>query len=76
MSHENCPVNCWENPNGVDKINYKCVECKTDLKDRMAEVFATRQAAADARRAEEIAASPQTLTDEQIADRRAMANES
>ena len=75
MSHENCPANCWENPGGVDKIGFKCVECKTDLKDRMAEVHAGRIAATAERIAAEVAASPQTLTDEQIADRRAMSDE-
>lgn len=27
MSEQECPVNCKDNPDAVDKINWKCVEC-------------------------------------------------
>lgn len=37
MSQENpqqeCPVNCMQNPDAVDKTNWKCNSCGADLKE-------------------------------------------
>jgi hypothetical protein len=32
----NCTVNCTDNPDAVDKKDWKCVSCGADLKDAFA----------------------------------------
>ncbi len=38
-----CIVNCYDNPDAVEKINWKCVECGADLKKRQEEVIDERE---------------------------------
>ena len=75
MSEQECPVNCKDNPDAVDKINWKCVECHRDLKADFDRVINERAAAAEAKQAEAIAAAPKQLSEEDVKNRRDMANE-
>lgn len=70
---EDCSVNCLENPDSVDKINWKCVECGTNLEKPINKVFAERKEAA--KEAEKIAAENEKgqLTEEEKTHRRSMA---
>ena len=70
-----CPVHCLDNPCNVDMINWRCVECKTDLKEACAE-YVEKKATAARERAE-LAAVPEEgeLSQAQIDDRRQMALE-
>jgi len=67
-----CPVNCTEHPDAVEKINWKCVECKKDLKADFDRVIKERIAAADIRAAEAAKNAPFKLSDEEIKKRRDM----
>ncbi len=69
-----CKFNCESNPDAVDKINWKCVECGKDLKTIQATVIKARADAYTARLAEEEANRP-GISQEEIDHRRAMANE-
>ena len=69
-----CKLDCEKNPNAVDKINWKCVECGKDLKTIHATYIKAKADAYTARLAEEKANRP-GISDEEIAHRRAMANE-
>lgn len=68
-----CVVNCSENPDSVDKIEWKCVECGTNLEKQINKVFAEREEAA--KESEKIAAENEKgqLTEEEKAHRRSMA---
>jgi len=57
----------------VDKINWKCVECKRDLKPDCEKKWVANKAAQAEAQAAAKATLPGQLTEEQIADRRAMA---
>ena len=72
MSGNECPVNCKDHPDAVEKINWKCVECKRDLKDDFDRITAERQAAAEEKQAAAIAAAPVELTEAEIKKRRDM----
>ena len=71
MSQE-CPVNCKDHPDAVEKINWKCVECKRDLKADFDRVIKERIDEADKKAAEAIANAPPVLSDEDIKKRRDM----
>ena len=69
-----CSQKCLERPDAVDKINWKCVECKTDLKPVYDELQI--KIINDLKKKAEdellrLAASGE-LTEEEKADRRAM----
>ena len=72
MSQEECPVDCKDHPDAVEKINWKCVECKRDLKDDFERVIAERAEAAAKRDAEAKAAAPIELSEAEIKKRRDM----
>ena len=63
---------CQANPDAVDKINFKCVECKRDLKTAIETVVAEKKAAAAERTAAAKATKAGELTEQQKADRRGM----
>ena len=67
-----CVVNCSENPDSVDKINFKCVECGQDLKSIIENKFKERLN--DAKEAEAAAAEKEKgqLTEEEKQHRRSM----
>ena len=68
-----CPVNCLDNPDDVDKINFKCVECLTDLEQACLSSRAAKKLAYEEKIAAEAAKVAEgSLTPEQIAARRAM----
>ena len=73
MSQE-CEVKCQEFPDGIDKINWKCVVCKQDVKVAYDKLMVERELAVvkkEQAAAEELAKSGE-LTEEQKADRRSM----
>lgn len=37
-----CPVNCSDNPDAVDKLNWKCLKCGKNLKEDFNLVMAKR----------------------------------
>ena len=68
-----CIVDCLSHPDDVDKINFKCVECKTDLEQACLDSRAAKLAAYEAKvAAEKTKAAEGSLTEAQIADRRSM----
>lgn len=67
-----CKYNCLDNPDAVEKINWKCVECKTDLEQACKDVWAKRKAEAEERAVLAAANAPFTLSDEEIQKRREM----
>lgn len=67
-----CEVNCLEHPDAVEKINWKCVECKTDLKPAYDALMATRNAESTAKLAAEAVSADGELTEEEKASRRSM----
>jgi len=68
-----CPVNCLDHPDDVDKINFKCVECLTNLEQACLDSRAAKLAAYEAKVAAEAAKQAEgSLTAEQIAARRGM----
>ncbi len=71
MSQE-CPVNCKDHPDAVEKINWKCVECKRDLKTDFDRVIAERELEATKREAAALAAAPKELSEEEVKKRRDM----
>lgn len=64
---------CAENPDAVDKINWKCVECKRDLKVECEAKWAAKKAEQEAALIARDAKKPGELSDAQIEERRAMA---
>ncbi len=40
---DKCSVNCKENADSVDKINWKCVECGTNLQSIIEKLFEKRE---------------------------------
>ncbi len=71
MSQE-CPVNCKDHPDAVEKINWKCVECKRDLKADFDRVIAERADAYAKKQAETLAAAPKELSEADVKKRRDM----
>ena len=67
-----CKYNCTENPDAVEKINWKCVECKTDLEAIQKTVIAARATNAKARAEEAAKNAPYALSEEEIKKRRDM----
>ncbi len=69
-----CEANCQVNPDGIDKINWKCVVCKKDVKVAYDALMITRELErANAEKAAlEAAAKRGELTEEEKAERRAM----
>ena len=67
-----CSVNCLDNPDSVDKINWKCVECGANLKDPIKEKFAERKT--QAKEDEKLAAEKEKgqLTEAEKDHRRSM----
>ncbi len=72
MSQNECPVNCKDHPDAVEKINWKCVECKRDLKADFERVLVERKDAANKKQAEALAAAPKELNEAEIKKRRDM----
>jgi len=72
---QTCKFECSKYPDSVEKINWKCVECKKDLKADFDRVIAERIAAAEVKAVEAAKNAPYKLSDEEIAKRRAMHNE-
>ena len=75
MTQEVCPVNCKDHPDAVEKINWKCVECKRDLKADFDRVINVRVAIAEEKQAAAIAAAPKELSEAEVKKRRDMYNE-
>ncbi len=73
MSQE-CEAKCQENPDAIDKINWKCVVCKQDVKPAFDALMVQRELdRANAEKAAlEAAAKRGELTEEEKAERRAM----
>ncbi len=71
---QKCEANCLEHPDAVDKINWKCVECKTDLKSAYDALIVKKEADREAKvkTAAEVLAASGELTEEQKVDRRSM----
>lgn len=70
-----CPVDCKNHPDSVEKINWKCVECKTDLKADFDRVIAERAAATAKAIEEDIASRPVELSEAEVKKRRDMYDE-
>lgn len=66
---------CINSPDAVDKINWKCVECKRDLKTDIARVTTEKELAAVEAEKIVLEANAGGLTDEQIKARRDLGNE-
>lgn len=72
MSQE-CSVNCKDNPDAVEKINWICVECKRNLKDDFERVMKQREEEAKAKAAKVKSETP-GLSEEEIQKRRELQN--
>ncbi len=70
-----CIVQCQDHPDSVDKINWKCVECDTDLKGLCESTRKDKQDVATAKAVEAAKPKPGELTEEQIKHRQDMAKE-
>lgn len=73
MSQE-CAVDCKNRPDAVEKINWKCVECKRDLKADFERVIKEREEKAKAEAAEAIKNRGPSLSPEEIKKRRDLQN--
>ena len=57
----NCPAKCLEKPDAVEKINWKCIECGTHLKQAFDALMDARQKEAEEKLKRE---AKQAATDE------------
>ena len=71
MSQE-CPVNCKDHPDAVEKINWVCVECKRNLKADFDRIMTERELASTKRDADALAAAPKELSEAEVKKRRDM----
>jgi len=67
-----CSQDCLNHPDAVEKINWKCVECKTDLKPAFDVLMAKKDAESKAKLEAEATKNDGELTEEEKQSRRDM----